>query len=291
MISRRRCQAVEKRFKMQFRTTTSKDYIADPAEIEGIVKRFSDALVKELDILVKSVVWFGSAVRGGFAAGKKSLRDEIMFGSDIDVLIVLDDTINVLTPEVVTAYRVVTEKTAANISTRLHITTMPVTKFWDYSLKGDPILINMLRDGKAVYDSGCFGMAQRMLGSRRIAPSRDIVWIYMARGPMSIANANWNMKEAVLDLYWGVFDAAHAALLHYDVVPESPEQLVPLVKQQLVLKGIIDKKYLSVVGEFMNIGKMLMTGEVHKISGDHYDRYRKEAEEFIHVVKELIATK
>jgi uncharacterized protein (UPF0332 family)/predicted nucleotidyltransferase len=276
---------------MQFRTTTSKDYVADPVEIEGIVKRFSDGMVRELGVLVKSVVWFGSAVRGGFAPGKTSLREEVLFGSDIDVLIVFDDMVNVLTPEIITAYRIVTEKTAANISKRLHITTMPLTKFWDYSLKGDPILINMLRDGRAVYDVGCFGMAQKMLGSKRIAPGKEIVWIYLARGPMSVANAEWNMKESVLDLYWSVLDAAHAALLHYDVVPESPEQIISLIKHHLVLKDLMDKKYLSVVGEFMNVGKMLMSGEVHKVSGDHYDRYRKEADEFLHVVKELISTK
>ncbi|HII72698.1 TPA: hypothetical protein HA265_08130 [Candidatus Woesearchaeota archaeon] len=275
---------------MEFRTTT-KDFREKPGEVEDIVKRFSEAICKELEGLVVSVVWFGSAVRGGFAPGKRSLRDDVLFGSDIDILIVFDDMINVLTPEVVTAYRVVTEKTAAKISKRLHITSMPVTKFWDYSLKGDPILINMLRDGTAMFDKGCFGMAQKLLGSKGITPTNEIVWIYLARGPMSVSNANWNMKQAVLDLYWAVVDAAHAALLHYGIVPDTPDHLIPLMKHHLVGKGIMDKRYVSVVSEFMNTGKILMSGEVNKVSGDHYDRYRKEAEEFLHVVKELIATK
>jgi predicted nucleotidyltransferase len=206
-----------------------KDYVASPEEVEDIVNRFSKAITKELDQLVKSVVWFGSAVRRHFKEGKYSLRDEALFGSDIDVLIVIDDMINILTPEVITAYRVVTEKTAAKISKRIHITTMPLTKFWDYALKGDPILINMLRDGNAVYDVGCFGIAQKLLESKKIIPEKEIVWIYLGRGPMSISNAHWNMKEAVLDLYWAVFDAAHSALLHYGIVPDTPEQLVPSV--------------------------------------------------------------
>ena len=275
---------------MEFRTTT-REYKAKPGEVEDIVKRFSDAITKELESLVKSVVWFGSAVRGGFAPGKKSLREEALFGSDIDVLIIFDDMINILTPEVVTAYRVVTEKTASNISKRLHITTMPLTKFWDYSLKGDPILINMLRDGNPVFDVGCFGMAQKMLGSRKVMPSREVIWIYLGRGPMSVSNANWNMKQAVIDLYWAVFDAAHSALLHYGIVPDTPDQLVPMLKHHLVSKGIMHKRYVSIVSEFMNTGKMLMSGEVEKVSGDHYDRYRKEADKFLHIVKELIITK
>ncbi|MBN1544334.1 nucleotidyltransferase domain-containing protein [Candidatus Woesearchaeota archaeon] len=275
---------------MNIRTAHS-EYVAKPGEIEGIVRRFSDGMRKELGTLVKSVVWFGSAVRGGFVHGKKDLRDEALFGSDIDVMIVFDDMINVLTPEVITAYRVVTEKTAAKVSKRLHITTMPLTKFWDYSVKGDPILINMLRDGTALFDTGCFGMAKRMLSSGKILPGKEIVWIYLGRGPMSISNAHWNMKQAVLDLYWGVVDAAHAALLHYGIVPDTPEHIIPLMKHHLVVKGVMQKRHLSVVGEFMNVGRMIMSGEVSRVSGDHYDRYRKEAEGFVHAVKEIIASK
>lgn len=274
---------------MNFRTG-SKAYTPKPGEIEGIVKRFSDELVKELGFVVKSVVWFGSAVRGGFSTGKTDLRQEVLSGSDIDVLIVMDDMVHVMNPEVITAYRVVTERVAANVSRRLHITPMPLTKFWDYSMKGDPILINMLRDGTAVYDAGCFGMAKKLLSSGKVRPGREIVWIYLARGPMSVSNAKWNMKQAVIDLYWAVFDAAHSALLRYDLVPDTPEHLVPMMKHHLVGRGILDKRYVSLVSEFMNIGGMLMSGEVQKVSGDQYDRYRKEADEFLGVVKDIVST-
>jgi predicted nucleotidyltransferase/uncharacterized protein (UPF0332 family) len=275
---------------MNFRTTT-REYIAKPGEIEDIVKRFSKEMVKELGILVKSVVWFGSAVRGGFAPGKTDLREEILSGSDIDVLIIFDDMVNVMNSEVITAYRIVTERSAAKVSRRLHITTMPLTKFWDYSLKGDPILINMLRDGTAVYDKGCFGMAKKMLASQKIRPGKEIVWIYLARGPMSVSNAHWNMRQAVIDLHWAVFDAAHSALLRHGIVPDTPDHLIPLMKHHLVAKGILDKRYISLVSEFMNIGKMLMSGEVQRVPGDHYDRYRKEAHDFIEVVKGILSTR
>jgi uncharacterized protein (UPF0332 family)/predicted nucleotidyltransferase len=275
---------------MNFRTSV-KDFAPKPGEIDGIVRRFSEEIKKELGPLVKSVVWFGSAVKGGFVGGKSSLRDELLFGSDIDVLIVLDDLIHVMNPEVVTAYRVVTERTAANVSKRLHITTMPITKFWDYSSKGDPILINMLRDGTPIYDDGCFSMAQKMLSSKRILPGREVVWIYLARGPLSISNAEWNVKQAVIDLYWAVLDASHAALLHYGIVPDTPEHLIPLMRHHLVEEGIMHRRYVSMVAEFMNVGKMLMSGEVNKVSGDQYDRYNKEAREFLHVVKEILSRK
>ncbi|MFC1741630.1 hypothetical protein ACFL3V_03790 [Nanoarchaeota archaeon] len=269
--------------------TTQREYIAKPKEVEHVVQEFSDEITKELGELVKSVVFFGSRVKRSIAEGKREIRDEALFGSDIDVLLVFDDLVNVLTPELITAYRVVTEKVAANVSKRLHITTMPITKFWDYSSKGDPILINMLRDGNPVFDKGCFSLAKMMLGTGRIKPSKEVVWIYMARGPMSISNANWNMKQAVIDLHWAVIDAAHAALLHHGVIPDTPEHLVPLVRHHLVDKNFMHKKDLSIVSEFQNIGGMLMRGETERIRGTNFDRYRQEAHDFIHVVRDIIS--
>jgi uncharacterized protein (UPF0332 family)/predicted nucleotidyltransferase len=272
---------------MNVRMTRS-DVVADPNEVRILVDRFSHEIKKELGSLVKSVVWFGSAVKPRSLEGKRILRDEILYGSDIDILIVFDDTTHFVTPEVITAYRIITEKTAFNVSARLHITTMALTKFWDYSLNGDPIMINILRDGIILLDDGCFGMAQKLLGSKKIEPTKSAVWIYLGRGPQSINNANWNACQAVLDLYWAVFDAAHAALLYHNVVPETPDYLVPLFQEHIINTNILPRKYLTVLGEFMNAGKMIMKGEITKMNGDSYDRYRTEAWEFVHIIQKAM---
>ncbi|HII72051.1 TPA: nucleotidyltransferase domain-containing protein [Candidatus Woesearchaeota archaeon] len=264
-------------------------YVTDPQEAKELAERFAKVIHKELGHLVKSVVWFGSFKRATFTSGKRPiLSEEIMFSSDIDVMIIFDDLIHVINPEVITAYRVITEKVASGISKRLHITTMPITKFWDYCLKGDPILINMLRDGETLYDTGTFGMAKQMLGSKLVHPSREIIWIYLANGPVSLQTAKWNVKQAVMDLYWCVMDAAHTALLTKDVVPDSPDHVVDLFDQNMVRTRLMEKKHLSTLAEFHNVGKMLMKGELDKVSGDQYDRYRREAEEFLKGVKEML---
>jgi uncharacterized protein (UPF0332 family)/predicted nucleotidyltransferase len=262
-----------------------------PEEAKAMVKKFSDEIINELGTLIKSVVWFGSRVRRPFKDGKKALDDTALFGSDIDVLIVFDDLVHVLNAEVVTAYRVVVESVAAKVSRRLHITTMPVTKFWDYAYNGDPILINMLRDGEEVFDTGCFGMAKQMLSAGQVKPSKEIVWTYLAKGPMSVSNSYWNMKQAVLNLYFTVIDAAHAALLSRGVAPDTPEHLVPLVKEHLVDTMMLERRYLSILSEFHNIGMMVMKGEVNKIRGDSYDRYRKEAETFLQGISDMLGTR
>ncbi|MFC1723327.1 hypothetical protein ACFL0V_04260 [Nanoarchaeota archaeon] len=267
-------------------------YVAEPEEIRDIAKRFSIKLQKELGPLVKSVVLFGSFTRHKFTSGKKPLlSEEILFSSDIDILILFDDLIHVVNPEVITAYRVITEKCASQVSKRLHITTLPLTKFWDYCQKGDPILINMLRDGEAVYDTGTFGMAKKMLHTNVLTPTREIIWIYLANGPLSLQTAKWNLRQAAMDLYWSVMDAAHSALLRKDVIPDSPEHLVPMFDKFIISNRLMDKKYLRVLGEFHNIGKQLMRGELKNLSGQKYEDYKQDAKEFLHAVKEMLKNK
>lgn len=262
-----------------------KAYLTTPEESKELATKFSGEIINELGTLVKAVVWFGSQVRRPFTDGKKPITEEVLYGSDIDVLIVLDDLVHVLTREVVTAYRVVVEKTASRVSRRLHITTMPITNFWDYSMNGDPILINMLRDGEAVFDTGCFGIAKQLLGSEQIKPSKEIVWTYMTKAPVSVANSHHNMLQAVLNLYWGVMDSAHAMLLHKGIVPDNPDDLISLIKENFIDTGMLDKSHLMILSEFHNVGMMIMHSQLHKVSGDHYDRYKREADKFIHAAR------
>ncbi len=270
---------------------THREYLDDPEEVRRIAEQFASELHKEMGHLIRAVALFGSFVRHKFSSGKKPLipsRDEVLFSSDIDILIVFDDLIHVMSPEVITAYRVVTEKVASKISKRLHITTIPLTKFWDYCYKGDPIMINMLRDGEPIHDSGIFKMAKQMLHDKSITPTREIIWTYLGNGPLSLQTAKWNLRQAILDLYWSVTDAAHAALLRRNVVPDTPEQVVTLFNHHIVKMHLTDKKYLITLAEFHNIGKMIIKGELKTITGNHYDKYKKDAEEFIKAAKEII---
>ena len=106
-----------------------------------IAYKFANEIYKEMGGLIRAVVIFGSDAR------KKTTAK-----SDIDILVILDDLTISLSPEVVEAYRVIVNKAIVKISTRLHITTLRFTSFWDYIRNGDPIGINILRDGVALID-------------------------------------------------------------------------------------------------------------------------------------------
>ncbi|RLE38803.1 hypothetical protein DRJ17_02950 [Candidatus Woesearchaeota archaeon] len=234
-----------------------------------IASDFAKKVLLEFKEFIKSVVLFGSVSRHKHPEG------------DIDVLVVVDDTMLELTPEVVESYRIILEEIVAQVSLKLHITTLKMTHFWDFVRNGDPIAINILRDGVALYDTSFFVPLQILLRRGRIRPSEESIWTYYARAPNTIKNARWHVMQAVLDLYWAVVDAAHATLMRIGEIPPSPEHVADLLNEKLVRKKLLGKKYVDVVREFYKISKMIVYREVHDISGREYDRYRKAAEEFV----------
>src|SRR3989338_10061879 len=80
--------------------------------------KFANEIYKELGSFIRAVVLFGSTARR--AKGP---------GGDIDILIIIDDLMMNVSPEVVEAYRLIVQKSIVEVSTKLHITTMRFTSF------------------------------------------------------------------------------------------------------------------------------------------------------------------
>ena len=239
--------------------------------------RFANEIYKELGGLIKAVVIFGSSAR------KKTTAK-----SDIDILVIIDDTTVSLNPEVVEAYRIIVNKTIVKVSTRLHITTLRFTSFWEYIRNGDPIGINILRDGVALIDSGFFEPLQVLLKKGKIRPTAESIWTYYIRAPNTLHNSKWHLLQATLDLYWGVIDAAHAVLMKHGVIPPTPEHVADLLENKLVKKKLLERKYVSIMRHFYTLMKGITHREVKEITGKEYDEYYKAAEDFVERMREFI---
>jgi uncharacterized protein (UPF0332 family) len=241
------------------------------------VHRFANELYKEMGAFTRAIVLFGSSAR------KKETAK-----SDIDVLVILDDlTINI-SPEVVNAYRVIVNKLIVKVSTRLHITTLRFTSFWDYIRNGDPIGINILRDGVAIIDSGFFEPLQSLLKRGRIRPTSESIWTYYIRAPNTLHNSKWHLLQATIDLYWAVIDAAHAALMKHGEIPPTPEHVADLLEKKLVKKRLLERKYVTTMKHFYKLMKMITHRELKEIKGEEYDRNYRQAQEFVKRMREFI---
>ncbi|MBI4148476.1 nucleotidyltransferase domain-containing protein [Candidatus Woesearchaeota archaeon] len=253
------------------------NYSADDYKLAG---GFCDAIKKELGEFLKAVVLFGSTAR--------PTAKEQIYERDIDVLLIIDDVVRVLSPELITTYRIIVERTAAKISKRFHVNTLKLTSFWDYVRTGDPLVVNILRDGVPLYDAGFFQPIQSLLFQGKIRPTRESIWSYYVRAPLTINNSEWHVLQATLDLYWAVIDASHAALMKAGEMPPSPEHVSDLISKVLVHKGLVDKSAATTMKFFYDLSKKITHREIQKITGTEYDRYKKEAVSFVAKMKKII---
>ncbi|MBI4016847.1 MAG: hypothetical protein HY363_04090 [Candidatus Aenigmarchaeota archaeon] len=251
------------------------------AEEYKLSVQFADAIKKELGDFLKALILFGSSAR------EPSAKEQI-YERDIDVLLIIDDIVRVLSPEYITTYRIIVEQTAARISKRFHINTLKLTRFWDYIRTGDPLIVNILRDGVPLHDSGFFKPAQALLYQGRITPTKESIWSYYVRAPITINNSEWHVLQATLDLYWAVIDSAHAALMKAGVVPPSPGHVADMIAKILVPKGLVDKSAVKTMDFFYHLNKRISHREIQKITGAEYDTYKKQAENFVMKMKKII---
>ncbi len=264
-------------FKIERRENPNlRNYSKDDYEI---AKRFGEALQAELGDFLKVVVLFGSAAR--------SARQEI-YERDIDVLVIVNDLTIILNKEVITAYRIIVENTASKISKRLHVTTLKLTTFWEYMRNGDPIAINMLRDGVSIIDKGFFEPIQVLLAQGRVRPTQESIWTYFSRAPATLSSSKWHVMQAVVDLYWAVIDSSHAALMSLGEIPPTPEHVADMIEEKMVKTGMLEKRYADIMRNFYKISKMIIHREVREITGQEYDRYLKEAQAYVTVMQKFI---
>jgi len=238
--------------------------------------KFSKQIHDELGDLVKGIILFGSAA-------KKNQET-----NDIDILLIIDDVSIRLVPEIVQTYRIIIEKTVQKISNKLHVTSMKFTSFWEYIRAGDPIAINIIRDGYALYDTGFFEPIQILLLQGRIKPSQEALWSYYNRGQQFLATSQRRIIDAVLDLYWGAMDVAHSALMKINEVPVGPEDIPNLIEDKLVKNKLISKKIPWILRKLYSLNKKITNGKIQNITGEEFDLLLKETKEYFEEMEQFI---
>lgn len=264
---------------MQFRVQpkTNPNIVKYPTEEYTIAKSFAKRLKSEFGSFLKMVVLFGS-----------SARKTVSPRGDVDVLVVVDDLSIRMTPEVIEAYKLIVEKTIGKTSTRLHVTSLTLTSFWEYIRAGDPVSINILRDGVDLTESDIFEPLQAMLIQGRIRPTMESVWSYFGRAPRTLLNSKWHIMQATLDIYWAVIDSAHAALMKQGEIPPSPEHVADLLEEKLVKKRLLEQKYVETMEKFYKLMKDITHREIKEVTGNEFQKYFKEADDFVKRMKEFI---
>jgi predicted nucleotidyltransferase/uncharacterized protein (UPF0332 family) len=245
-----------------------------------IATDFANKVYKKFDKLIKSIVLFGSTTKQSTTSG-----------SDIDLIIIVDDASVQFDQELIAWYREELGKiiSANPYKKELHINTVKLTTWWNDLLKGDPVIINIIRYGEEILDFGGFFRPLRVLLQQgRIKSTPEAIYTSLERAPVHLLNSKRAEMSAVEGLYWAMVDSANALLMAAKVTPASPEHIANLLNEYFVSKNVFDSRYLAWYTEVYRLYKGIIHGQISELKGQNIDDLQDKTRKFIGVMAETI---
>ena len=239
-----------------------------------LVYKFAEELTKDFGGFVHGVILFGSVARG-------------KEGKDLDILVIVDDVKTPITKEVIGAYRLGVGRILAKLNAvdRIHVTTIGIADFWDGVRLSDPIIVNVLRDGKAIVDTGFFEPLKRLLELGRIRPSKEAIEAHINKAKLLLNSVNVFMRTCIDNLYWATMDAAHAALMSHGITPPTPGDVPKVFKRKM--KGKVKERDIELVDKMYKRMKELSRKRDVEINPSEVKKLKKEVERFVKRMERL----
>lgn len=250
--------------------TTEKDIAMD----------FAEKVHKKFDRVVKASILFGSQAKPG----------EAVVGSDIDIILIVDDAAIEWDLELVAWYREELAKLISNqkYAMELHVNSVKLTTWWEDMLHGDPVVINVLRYGEALIDDGFFNPLKALLLKGRIKSTPEAVNAALQRVPDHIVRSRVAEMSAIEGVYWAMIDAAQAALMTAGKMPPSPEHIPEMLKSTFVDSGMLKINYVKAVSDLYALHKAIAHKQVSNIKGQEIDSWQDVAEKFLSEMTRII---
>lgn len=245
-----------------------------------IAMDFATKVFKKFNKIIKSVILFGS-----------SARQETVTGSDIDIIIILDDVAINWDQELIAWYRQELDKILRKnpYQKSLHINTVKLSTWWEDLMRGDPVIINILRYGEAMIDlAGFFEPLKYLLVKGKIKSTPEAIYSALQRAPTHIARSKLAELNSIEGLYWAMVDSAHAALIAANVPPASPEHVPADLKEIFVDTGKLKMKYVIWYRDLLMLHKKIAHGQLKNLRGIEIDMWQDRAEEFLEVMAKLV---
>jgi predicted nucleotidyltransferase len=238
-----------------------------PKELMSKIVKFTNEARKQYGEMIKSVLIFGSAVRGDM---KKT--------SDADLFVILDDTATKSSEDL--------EKINSQLYLiahklkDLHVQVHTLTEFWKWIKMGSPELVNFLRYGLAIYDTGFIKPIQRLLAAGLIAPSEEAISLKVKTAERRLKKIELDFKAIIFDLRYVAMDIIQAVIMHY-YKAQPDAKAIPQFLKKLVEEKKLEKGYIEKFEELDKLWKDIDHKVIEKVDSKHLDKALKLAKEIL----------
>lgn len=244
-------------------------------------QEFSDKLLDKLGDKVKVVAVWGSVAKG-----------EHGHDSDIDTLVVLDDTkLQKDVPD--DAKKKIRKKVtdlAKETDDRITIQYFPfLTEFWDSLRKGEPLAIEAVRNGEAVYDTGIFMPAKRLLERGKISGTQESVKKRLKLGAAGYKKAEKTMKSSLPHkLEQAMANAGQAPIMLSGANPPPKEKVPEKLEEMFVEKDMLEQEFADKAQEIYDFGDK---GEKNpeEVTGEELDEMMEKTDDFVRRMHKLVS--
>ncbi len=246
----------------------------DKKEIAAKVVKFTQEARKQYGELIKSVLIFGSAVRG-----------TLQKGSDIDVWVILDDTATKSSEDL---NRIVDHLYLISQELKdLHIQVHTLTEFWQSIRLGSPEFTNFLRYGLVIHDTGFIKPIQRMLTMGLIPPSDEAVTLKARSAETRYKRITLDIKAMIFELRYTATDIIQAVVMYF--YKKQPDQkAIPEFLEKLVKAKRLEKEYIEKFDELNKLWKDIDHKIIKEVTTDHLGRALQLAKDIIDRFKKLL---
>lgn len=230
--------------------------------------------------VIKSVILFGSSAKGTNVKG-----------SDVDIIMILDDCTILWDGELIAWYREELGKLikANPYKMPLHINSVRLSTWWAEMMRGEPVIINIIRWGQPLIDFGGFFTPLKVLLSQgKIKSTPEAIYVVLQRAPLHIARSKAALLSSIEGLYWAMVDSSHAALIAAKRVPPSPEHIGDLLDETFAKTRWINPKYVAWYREMYSLAHKILHGAVTSVSGSQIQEWEARADEFVGEMARLV---
>ncbi|MFB6245579.1 MAG: nucleotidyltransferase domain-containing protein [Candidatus Nanohaloarchaea archaeon] len=244
-------------------------------------QEFADKLVEKLEDKVKCVAVWGSVPQG-----------EHGYDSDIDTLVILDDT--KLQKDVPKDARNKIKKKVTDLAKetddRITIQYFPfLTEFWDSLRKGEPLAIEAVRNGEAVYDVGIFMPAKRLLQRGKISGTQESVKKRLKLAASGYKEAEKRMRSSIPHKLEQVMaNAGQGPIMLAGKQPPAKEKVPDVLEEMFVEKDMLDEEYVEKARDIYEFGD-LGEKEAQKVTGEMVEEHLEMADDFVRRMHELVS--
>ena len=245
------------------------------------VEEFSDKLQEKLGDKVKVVAVWGSVPKG-----------EHGYDSDIDTLVILDDTkLKKDVPE--DAKKKIRKKVtdlAKETDDRITIQYFPfLTDFWDSLRKGEPLAIEAVRNGQPVYDTGLFMPAKRLLERGKISGTQESVKKRLKMAAAGYKKAEKNLKSSIPHkLEQSMANAGQAPIMLAGKAPPGKENVPDTLEEMFVEQGMLEEEYVEKareIYEFADRGEK----DPEEVTGQAVEENLNKTDDFVRRMHKLVS--